>query len=117
MCLTLILLNQLLSYLFKPLKLIAFLNSFNDILDNIEEEEVVAEEEEKEAMALQQRMISHLDQQDFDYLDLEVGMPLLAHICMHSIFHCKARPVFLHLFCSSFKDSSFIEKILKKKIF
>ena len=36
---------------------------------NNEEEELAAEEEEKEALSLQQRMLSHLDQEDFDLFE------------------------------------------------
>lgn len=46
-------------------------------LENEEEEEIFAEQEEKEAMALQQRMLSHLDQEDFDFFEAEVPLFLL----------------------------------------
>ena len=51
-----------------------FFYSVSFHLENEEEEELVAIEEEKEAMALQQRMASHLDQEDFDFFAPEVEL-------------------------------------------
>ncbi len=44
---------------------------------NDEDEQLAAEEEEKEALTLQQRMMSHLSQEDFDHFDIEVWFILI----------------------------------------
>ncbi len=43
-------------------------------LGNNEEDQLAAEEEEREAISLQQRMTSHLSQEDFDHFDIEVSI-------------------------------------------